>query len=211
MKAEELKLVAEKILADFEKSLDNIALMSGYEYDKKTIERLERLYNDQIEKIIHNRLKEFQDDYIKRLNALCDKALQEMTSSIAPSETVSSKLKFWSGIYQSKPVEFIIKKYLDALETNNEEFIYFVENGIVRSDNFEPYLKQLLVLIKQKKKLRIQKETQNEINELNKLYGFYIQSLEFTKSFGLNLTYIQKLFSSLNLHFRVPLREILAS
>jgi hypothetical protein len=211
MNAEDLKIVARKILTDFEKSINDIALMAGYVYDKKTQQRMERLYNDQIEALTHHRLKEFQDAYLERLNFLCDRALREMTTKIAPNEIMDSKFKFWEGIYRSKPVDLLIKKYSEALSSNNRQFIYFVENEILRSSNFEPYREQLQKLIKAKKRLRVRKETQDEINELNKLYGFYLQSLEFTKTFGLNLSQIKELFSSLNFHFDVPLREILAS
>ncbi len=211
MSTEELKLTAEKILSDFEKAIGDISLMAGYIYDKKKVERLERMYNEQIEQIIHGQLKEFQSAYIKRLNYLCDKALREMTTQIAPNDILTSKMKFWKGIYENKPVELIISRYLDAVESGNKEFIYFVENEIIKSQNFESYREQLSSLIKNKKKLRVQQQTQEEINELNKLYGFYIQSLDFGKSRGLNLERIQKLFSSLNKHFHAPLKEILAS
>lgn len=209
MTTEQLKLIAEKILSDFEKAIGDISLMTGYLYDNKKLERLERMYNDYLERIIQEQLKEFQFHYIERLNFLCDKALREMTTQVAPKEIFLSKMKFWEEIYHQKPVEFIIKKYLEALESGNSEFIYFVENKIIQSKNFKQYREQLTSLIRSKKKLRIQRETQDEINELNDLYGFYLQSLEFTKICGLNLEQIQNLFRSLNRNFHSTLKEIL--
>lgn len=211
MNSARLKALSESILKDFENIIYDLSSMSGYVYDKKTVERRERFYGEDIETLINNRLKQFQDAYTKRLNFLCKRALKEMVAPIRVNEELSTKLKFWSVIYKSKSIDIIKKKYQEAISQNNRDFIYFVENVLVDQKTDESHKKQIRNFTESKRKHRVKKETRAEIDELNKLYGFYIQSLEFSRSSGLNLTKIEKLFSSLNKNFRQPLKELLAS
>lgn len=211
MNSAQLKALSESILKDFQNIIYDLSSMSGYVYDKKTVERRERFYGGGIETLINNRLKQFQDAYTRRLNFLCKRALKEMAAPIRVNEELSTKLKFWSVIYKSKSIDIIKKKYQEAISQNNRDFIYFVENVLVDQKTDESHKKQIRNFTESKRKHRVKKETRAEIDELNKLYGFYIQSLEFTRSSGLNLTKIEKLFSSLNKNFRQPLKELLAS
>jgi len=211
MNSVQLKTLSENILKDFENILYDLSSMSGYVYDKKTVERRERLYGGDIETLINNRLTQFQEAYTKRLNYLCKRALKEMDGPIRVNEELSSKLKFWSVVYRSKSVDIIKQKYQEAVSQNNRDFIYFVENILVQQKTDETQKKQIRNFTESKKKHRVKKETRNEIKELNQLYGFYIQSLEFTRTPGLTLTKIEKLFSALNRNFRQPLKQLLAT
>jgi len=211
MNSAQLKTLSENILKDFEKIITDLSSLSGYMYDKKTVDRLERFYGTDIEKSIFSRLTQFQEAYIKRLNFLCKRALKEMTNPIQINEVLSAKLKFWSVVYKSKSVEVIKKKYQEAVSQNNQDFIYFVENILVGQKTEESQKQQIRHFTELKRKQRVKKETRSEIDDLNKLYGFYLQSLEFTRSQGLGLTKIEKLFSSLNKNFQRPLKEILTA
>jgi hypothetical protein len=211
MNSAQLKTLSENILKDFEKIVYDLSSLSGYVYDKKTAERLERFYGEDIEKSIYSRLTQFQEAYINRLNFLCKRALKEMTIPIHINEELSSKLKFWLVVYKSKSVEVIKKKYQEAISQNNRDFIYFVENILVSQKTEENHQRQFQHFTESKRKQRVKKETRSEVNDLNKLYGFYLQSLEFTRSQSLDLTKIEKLFSSLNKNFQQPLKDILAA
>ena len=210
MDASQLKQHAEKILGELEKSIKDMTVMTGYVYDRKTEERMERIYADEIEHIIHEKLKIFQDTYISRLNLLTEKALKDMTKAVSAGGSDSSKVHFWSSVYSRQPLELIIKKYLEAIVAHDQDFIDFFENNLIHSKNLEPYKKKLESLIKDNRKTKIQKSIQEEIKKLKDLYGFYLQSLEFTKHQGLDLSKIQKLFKSLDIHFKVPLKELLS-
>jgi hypothetical protein len=207
----QLKTLSENILKDFEKILCDLSSLAGYVYDKKTMERLERLYGEDIEKSIYRRLTQFQNAYIKRLNFLCKRARKEMKTAIQINEELTSKLKFWSVVYKSKSVEIINQRYQEAVSQNNRDFIYFVENILGSHKSEENHKRQIQRLTEAKRKQRVKKETRSEINDLNKLYGFYLQSLEFTRNRNLNLTKIEKLFSSLNKNFQLPLKDIVAA
>jgi hypothetical protein len=210
MNASQLKQYSEQILSDLEKSINDMAQMTGYVYDRKTEERIERIYADEIEHLIHDRLKKFQDTYIDKLNRLSEQALQEMTATDAAENSDSAKIHFWSSVYTKQPLELIIKKYLDAIDAHDQEFINFFENKLIHSKKLQSFRDKLETVVKDNRKLKIQKNTQEEIKKLKDLYGFYLQSLEFTKHQGLNLARIQSLFNSLNVHFKVPLKELLA-
>lgn len=210
MNAAELKILAENILDDFQKILNDLSSLCGYSYHKKTVERLERFYGNDIEKLINSRLKFFQDTYTERLNFLCKKALKEMSTSTKMNDELSSKIKFWLVVYKSKPVEIIRQKYQEALQQNNRDFIYFVENYLVEQNSDKKRKEQIKKFTESKRKQRVRKETRQEIKELNKLYGFYLQSLEFTRQQGLDVSRIEKLFSALHRNFKRPLTEILA-
>jgi hypothetical protein len=207
----QLKTLAESILKDFENIIHDLSSMSGYVYDKKTVERRERFYGGDIEMLIHRRLTQFQEAYTKRLNFLCKRALKEMDGPIRVNEELSAKLKFWSVVYRSKSIDIIKQKYQEAISQNNRDFIYFVENILVEQETDEEHKKRIRNFTKSKRKHRVKKETRTEIEELNQLYGFYIQSLEFTRTSGLNLTKIEKLISALNKNFRHPLKHLLAT
>ena len=209
MKAQQLKECAQTILSDLEKSINDSARLSGYVYDRKIIERMERIYSDEIENFIHEKLEKFQKIYIDQLNLLSEKALNEMTTAVQSDTEVSSKVDFWSAVYPNQPLEMLIKKYAEALDTRNQEFIHFFENNLIHSKKLQPYKTKLETVIKENRKTKIQKETQEELKGLKNLYGFYMQSLEFAKHQGLDILRIQKLFKSLDLHFRVPLKELL--
>ncbi len=210
MKAQELKDLAAKILQDFQKTLNDLSAISGYVYDKRAVSRIERLYDSEIEKIIHQQLRYFQEEYIKRLNLLCDKAGKEMKNQLSDDAQKSTKFRFWSTIYQDKPVNLIAQKYHEAMSAKNLEFINFVEHHLISNRESEFSQSELKTMIQKNRKLRVTKKVKTEITQLNKLYGFYIQSLEFTKRRGLNLTSIQKLFNSLNTHFQTPLKKLLS-
>jgi hypothetical protein len=209
MDSSQLKQNAEQILGDLEKSMNDMALMTDYMYDRKTEQRMERIYADEIEHLVHKRLKEFQDTYINRLNLLSEKALKEMTTPVKADSSDSSKIHFWSSVYARQPLELIIKKYLEAIDTHDQEFLDFFENNLIHSQKLKPYKERLDGVIKDNRKTKIQKSTQEEIKKLKDLYGFYLQSLEFTKHHGLDLSKIQNLFKSLDVHFKVPLKELL--
>ncbi len=177
---------------------------------KKTVERLERFYENDMENLINSRLKFFQDAYIERLNFLCKKALKEMSTPIKMNEELSAKIKFWLVVYRSKPIEILKQKYNEALQQNNRDFIYFVENYLVEQISDEKRRAQIKRFTENKRKQRVKEETRQEIKELNKLYGFYLQSLEFTRQPGLEVTRIEKLFNALHRNFDLPLSEILA-
>jgi hypothetical protein len=104
-----------------------------------------------------------------------------------------------------------VLKYNKALKVGNKEFIYFVENELIKLEPFKTHKDQLNKIIKENKIIRIKRSTQKEVKDLQELYCFYLQSQEFTKSKGLNYLKIQKLFDSLNMHFNVPLKKLLAS
>ncbi len=210
MNAAELKVLAENILDDFQKIINDLSALCGYSYHKKTVERLERFYGNDMEKLINSRLKFFQDAYTERLNFLCKKALKEMSTPMKMNEELSAKIKFWLVVYASKPIDIIRQKYQEALQQNNGDFIYFVENYLVEQNNDGKRREQIKKFTENRRKQRVKKETRQEIKELNKLYGFYLQSLEFTRQQGLDLTRIEKLFNSLHKNFKVPLQEILA-
>ena len=210
MNASQLKQNAKQILCELEKSINDIALMTGYVYDRKTEERMERIYTDEIEHLIHDKLKKFQDTYLSRLNLLSEKALNEMSTSVSAENSDSSKIHFWSSVYPKQPLELIIKKYLEAIDSHDQEFIHFFETNLIHSEILSPFKHKLEAVIKDKRKTKIQTNTQEELKKLKDLYGFYLQSLEFTKHHGLDLSRIQKLFKSLDKHFRIPLKELLA-
>lgn len=210
MNATELKILAENILDDFQKIINDLSALCGYSYHKKTVERLERFYENDIEKLINSRLKFFQDSYTERLNFLCKKALKEMSTPVKKNEELSAKIKFWLVVYKSKPVEIIRKRYQEALQQDNGDFIYFVENYLVDQNSDEKRKAQIKKFTENKRKQRVKKETRQEIKELNKLYGFYLQSLEFTRQQGLSINRIEKLYNSLHKNFTLPLKEILA-
>ncbi len=210
MNSAQLKQNAEQILSELEKSINDIARMTGYVYDRKTEERMEGIYADEMEHLIHEQLIKFQDTYINRLNLLSEKALKEMTTPVSAENSDSSKIHFWSSVYAKQPFELIIKKYLEAIDTHDQEFLDFFENNLIHSKKLQPYKDKLDAVIKDNRKTKIQKDTQEEIKKLKDLYGFYLQSLEFTKHHGLDLSRIRNLFKSLDLHFKVPLKELLA-
>jgi len=133
-----------------------------------------------------------------------------MTSPVQSESKESSKVEFWSAVYPNQPFETLLKKYMEALDTHNKEFIHFFENHLIHSEKLQPYRSKLEALIRENRKAKIHQNTQKELKDLKDLYGFYLQSLEFTKYHGLDLQRIQKLFRSLDLHFRVPLKELLA-
>lgn len=209
MNAAELKLLAENILDDFQKIINDLSSLCGYSFHKRTAERLERFYGNDIEKLINSRLKYFQDAYTERLNLLCKKALKEMSIPIKKNEELSPKIKFWLVVYKSKPVDIIRQRYQEALQQNNADFVYFVENYLADQNSDEKRREQIKKFTEIRRKQRVRKETRQEIKELNKLYGFYLQSLEFTRQQGLDMTRIEKLFHSLHKNFKLPLREIL--
>jgi hypothetical protein len=78
-------------------------------------------------------------------------------------------------------------------------------------EHFKSSKDQLNKIIKKNRKTRIKQTTHQEVKDLQELYGFYLNSQEFTKHKGLNYLKIQMLFDSLNMHFNVPLKELLAS
>jgi len=211
MKAYELKTMAKSILSEMEGLIGDLARMTGYVYDPKRAERMERLYDTKIEQIIHRKLKNFQEVYIRSLNMATDKAMAEITPPLQVKGTRKSRFEFWASIYVKQSLEAIVLKYKKALEDGNKEFIYFVEKELVQLEPFKTKKDQLNKLIKENRKTRIKRSTQQEVKDLQELYGFYLQSQEFTKSKGLNYLKIQKLFNSLNMHFNVPLKKLLAS
>jgi hypothetical protein len=211
MKAYELKIMAKSILSEMEGLISDLARMTGYVYDPKRAERMERLYDTKIEQIIHRKLKNFQKVYIQSLNMATDKAMSEITPPLQVEGTRKSRFEFWSSIYAKQSLEAIVLKYKKALEDGNKEFVYFVEKELVKLEPFKNKKDQLNKLIKENRKTRIKRSTQQEVKDLQELYGFYLQSQEFTKSKGLSYLKIQKLFNSLNMHFNVPLKKLLAS
>jgi len=210
MNAAEIKILAENILDDFQKIINDLSSLCGYSYHKRTVERLERFYESDMEKLINSRLKFFQDAYIERLNLLCKKALKEMSSPVRMNDELSAKIKFWLVVYKSKPIEIIKQKYQEALKQNNRDFIYFVENYLSDQNGDNKCREQIKKFTEHRRKQRVSKEIRQEIKELNKLYGFYLQSLEFTRQSGLDVTRIEKLFRALHRNFKLPLKEILA-
>jgi hypothetical protein len=211
MKSYELKQLARSILREMETSLEEIARMTGYVYDPKQAERLERLYNNKIEKIIHQKLAHFQDKYIKSLNMATEKALQEILPPLQVTGSRLSRFEFWTSLYKNKSFDELAEKYQKAIREGNREFVFFVENQLINHENTKSHKEKLEKLIKEHRKNRVKKSTQREVKDLQELYGFYLQSVEFTRNKGLDFLKIQKLFDALNLHFNVPLKKLLAS
>jgi hypothetical protein len=211
MKAYELRSLAKSILTEMEALIGDLARMTGYVYDPKRAERMERLYDTKIEQIIHRQLKEFQEVYIRSLNMATEKALSEITPPLQVKGTRKSRFEFWKSIYGNQSLEAIVARYQKALQEGNKEFVFFIENILVNLEQFKPCKDQLSKIIKENRKTRIKRTTHQEVKDLQELYGFYLNSQEFTKHKGLNYLKIQKLFDSLNMHFDVPLKKLLAS
>jgi hypothetical protein len=91
MKAYELRSLAKSILTEMEALIGDLARMTGYVYDPKRAERMERLYDTKIEQIIHRQLKEFQEVYIRSLNMATEKALSEITPPLQVKGTRKSR------------------------------------------------------------------------------------------------------------------------
>lgn len=211
MKAYELRSLAKSILTEMEDLIGDLARMTGYVYDSKRAERMERLYDSKIEQIIHRKLTDFQEVYIRSLNMATEKALSEITPPLQVKGTRKSRFEFWKSIYGKQSLEAIVAKYQKALQEGNKEFVFFIENELIKLEQFKPNKAQLSKIIKTKRKTRIKRTTHQEVKDLQELYGFYLNSQEFTKHKGLNYLKIQMLFDSLNMHFNVPLKELLAS
>jgi hypothetical protein len=79
MKAYELKSMAKSILDEMERLINDLARMAGYVYDPERAERMERLYDTKGEQIIHRKLKDFQEIYIRSLNMATEKAMSGIT------------------------------------------------------------------------------------------------------------------------------------
>jgi len=209
MDAKNLKVVAEKILSEFEESLNEISSLSGYMYDHKKFTRLQSVHYYQLTKNIECKIKFFQNAYEKRFNAILEQAMSEMASEKNVHNLSSSKFKFWYNVLKDKSPEVIIKIYLEAAKLGKNTFMYFIENDFIHRIKDDTYRKKLNQLIKKHKKSRIKQSTKTELDELKKLYGFYLQTLKFTKNPRVSLEFIQDLFGTLSQYYRFPVHKIL--
>ncbi len=210
MDAKNLKALAEKILSEFEESLNEIHTLSGYMYDHRKSARLQSVHYDQLIKNAEYKFKFFQIKFEKRFNKILEQTMGEMTSEKIGDNSLPTKFKFWNNILKDKPPEVIIKRYLEAATLGNKTFMYFIENDFIYQIKDDTYRKKLQQLIKKHKKSRITQSTKTELAELKKLYGFYLQTLKFTKNPRVSLEFIQDLFATLNRYYRVPIHKIIA-
>jgi hypothetical protein len=211
MTARKLKELADEILSDFEKTLADIHTLSSYTYDHKRLDRLIRIYYEDLTKNLLTKFEIFHKAYEEQLNRVCKRSLSEMSSVIKDDENLSSKVQFWSTIFKPKHPEIVIQKYLDAAVSGNEAFMYFIENEFVHSIENNVYQQKLQNLIRRHKKLRITENTQKELAALKSIYGFYLKSMDFVKNPKLNPVFIQDLFASLNRLLHTPIHELVAT
>lgn len=210
MDAKKLKSFCEAILTELEEHLNDIQLLSGYMYDHKKLNRLKSIHYDQLTKLTQQRFLTFQNEYEKRFNDVLDKTMKEMTSGNEEGNALSSKYQFWTHIHKNMPPETVIQRYLDAATSGNKAYMHFIENKFIQNITDENYLNKLQELIKKHKKMRISQSTQQELSELKSLYGFYIQSLKFTKNPKIDLDFLQDLFATMDRYLKIPLQELIA-
>ncbi|MEJ2049228.1 MAG: hypothetical protein P8Y60_05165 [Calditrichota bacterium] len=209
MNSAELYKFANEILREFQKSLNEVEALSGYVYNRQAINRRMNAYLEDLIQSFVEKFKIFQKEYTTRLNFVCDAALREMTFRERKARPSPAKIRLWKKIYNNQPAEFIMEKYLDALNVKNRDFIYFVENEFFRTRNFSDQAEQFQELIQKNRKLRVRHETEEEIRELRSLYAFYIKSLEFSKYTYMDLHYLESLYSSLNRKIAAPVDTVL--
>jgi hypothetical protein len=209
MNSAELHKFAHEILQDFEKSLNEVEALAGYVYNRQAINRRMNVYLEDLVQSFVEKFKIFQKEYTTRLNFVCDAALREMTFRERKTRPSPAKIRLLKKIYNNQPAEFVMEKYLDALNVKNRDFIYFVENEFFRTRNFSDQAEQFQELIQKNRKLRVRHETEQEIKELRSLYAFYIKSLEFSKYTHMDLHYLESLFASLNRKIAAPVDTVL--
>jgi uncharacterized membrane-anchored protein YjiN (DUF445 family) len=210
MNSAELYKFAHQILQEFETSLNEVEALSGYVYHRQMVNRRMTAYLEDLIQSFVEKFQKFQIEYTDRLNYVCDSALREMTFKEKKNRPAPSKIHFWKKIYDNQPAEFVMEKYLDAINVKNRDFIYFVENEFFKTRNFSDQADQFHELIQKNRKLRVRQETEKEIKELRSLYSFYIKSLEFSKNTYWDLDYLESLFASLNRKIAAPVDTVLS-
>jgi hypothetical protein len=209
MNGKQLQELAEEILLDFEKTLNDINVLTGYMYDERKLSRLKGGYLSQLSSIVVKKFSKFQVAYEKRLNLICEKSIYERTSGLPTKEKTSTKTQFWLDIYKKRTPEFVIQKYLQATKHGNDDFIQFIENEFLETITDESYKRKFEEVIKSNKKHGIRSSTKNELDLLKSLYGFYMHSIQFTKSPHINPSFIQELFATLDRYLHIPLTELI--
>ena len=209
MNGKQLQELAEEILSDIEKTLNDIHVLTGYMYDERKLNRLKGGYLSELSNLVGQKFSKFQAAYEKRLNLICEKSMYERTSGLPTAVKTSNKTQFWLDLFKKKTPQFVIQKYIEATKQGNDDFIQFIENEFLETINDESYKRKMEEVIKNHKKHRVRSSTKNELDLLKSLYGFYMHSIQFTKSPHINPSFIQELFATLNRYLHTPLNELI--